>query len=153
MKILEREIESITYAANQTATIRLPRNYAYRKLCLTLMASISRAAGATDGQAMDSAPAQLVKNIVIRANGRDVIKNYDMQALHRINQITHGTRPHISADGLKDFAIIAVDSEITASVSAFSDQADRYAARCGWSGYTRNDRYLGRARRHNGCDV
>jgi len=121
MKILEREIESATYAAGQTATIRLPRNYAYRKLCLTLMASISRAAGATDGQAKDSAPAQLVKNIVIRANGRDVIKNYDMQALHRINQITHGTRPHISADGLKDFAIIAVDSEITASVSAFID--------------------------------
>lgn len=121
MKILEREIESITYASNQTATIRLPRNYAYRKLCLTLIAEISRAAGATDGQAMDSAPAQLVKNIVIRANGRDVIKNYDMQALHRINQITHGTRPHISADGLKDYAEIAVDSEVTASVSAFID--------------------------------
>lgn len=121
MKILEREIESITYAANQTATIRLPRNYAYRKLCLTLLASISRAAGATDGEAMDSAPAQLVKNIIIRANGRDVIKNYDMQALHRINQITHGVRPQINSDGLGGYAIIAVDSEVQVSVSAFID--------------------------------
>ena len=97
MKILEREIESITFAANQTRTIRLPRNYAYRKLFLKLEADLTRTttAGTSANGCKDSAPAQLIKNIVVRANGRDVIKNYDMETLHRLNQLRQGTRPHI----------------------------------------------------------
>src|SRR4030042_3587722 len=106
MKILEREIQAVTFAANQTSTIPLPRNYAYRDLNLTLIASMWRAAGASAGDAKDSAPAQLVRNIMIRANGRDVIKNIDMESLHRINQIAHGTRPVISSDGWAGHAAI-----------------------------------------------
>lgn len=121
MKILEREIGSLEYASNQTRTLQLPRNYAYRKLNLTLIAQVYRAAGATAGGAMDCAPAQLVKNIMIRANGRDVIKNYDMETLHRINQIAHGTRPQVSAEGWQAFAAIAVGAHITISVSACID--------------------------------
>lgn len=121
MKILEREIGSLEYASNQTRTLQLPRNYAYRKLNLTLIAQVYRAAGATAGGAMDCAPAQLVKNIMIRANGRDVIKNYDFETLHRINQIAHGTRPAISAEGWQGFAAIAVGAHITINVSAVID--------------------------------
>lgn len=121
MKILEREIGSLEYAANQTRTLQLPRNYAYRKLNLTLIAQVYRAAGATAGGAMDSAPAQLVKNIMIRANGRDVIKNIDMESLHRINQIAHGVRPQVSAEGWQGFAAIAIGAHITISVSACID--------------------------------
>ncbi|MHC4397820.1 MAG: hypothetical protein ACYS1A_19420 [Planctomycetota bacterium] len=97
MKILEREIDSITFAASQTRTIRLPRNYAYRKLFLKLEADLTRTttAGTSTNGCKDSAPAQLVANIVVRANGRDVIKNIDMESLHRLNQLHWGTRPHI----------------------------------------------------------
>ena len=97
MKILEREIGSITYAAGQTRTLALPRNYAYRSLQLKLACLLDRVVGATGGAPKDSCPAQLVQSIMIRANGRDVIKNLDLETLHRLNQIRHGVRPHISA--------------------------------------------------------
>lgn len=98
MKILEREIGTIEYAENQTRTLQLPRNYAYRALDLVLSTKLTRAATAADGgTCKDSAPAQLVKNIMIRANGRDVIKNIDFETLHRLTQIRHGVRPHIYA--------------------------------------------------------
>ena len=121
MKILEREIGSIDFAANQTRTLPLPRNYAYRKLNLTLVADVYREAGATGGGAKDSAPAQLVKNIMIRANGRDVIKNIDMESLHRINEIAHGVRPQIAAEGWEGYAVIAVGDKIEISVTAYVD--------------------------------
>lgn len=95
MKILEREIGSITFAANQTRTLQLPRNYAYRKLHLKLVADLTRTASAA-GAPKDSCPAQLVRSIMIRANGRDVIKNFDFETLHRANQFRHSCRPRIS---------------------------------------------------------
>ena len=125
MKILEREIGSITFAENQTRTLPLPRNYAYRCLDLLLIAKMSRLVG-TAGEAKDSAPAQLVKNIVIRANGRDVIKNYDMETLHRLNQMRYGTRPFIDAEAWNGFA--AVTDEIL-QVSARIDFAMWHAIR------------------------
>ncbi|GAI25473.1 unnamed protein product, partial [marine sediment metagenome] len=111
MKILEREIGSVAYAENQTRTLPLPRNYAYRCLDLILVAKLSREIGSA-GTSKDSAPAQLIKNIVIRANGRDVIKNYDMETLHRLNQIRHHTRPFINADAWALAVTSAVDNEV-----------------------------------------
>ena len=102
MKILEREIGSLTYAENQTRTLNLPRNYAYRCLDLLLICKLSRAAGSAGGP-KDSAPAQLVKNIMIRANGRDVIKNYDMETLHRLCEQRHHVRPYIYAEDWSGF--------------------------------------------------
>ncbi len=105
MKILEREIGSIEFAENQTRTLPLPRNYAYRCLDLILICDLTRTATAADGGGpCDSAPAQLIKNIVIRANGRDVVKNYDLETLHRLNQMRHGTRPHIDAEDWSGYA-------------------------------------------------
>jgi len=94
MKILERELGALTYQANQQATLMLPRNYAYRILSLKLLANVS-VNQTTAGVVMDSCPAQLVRNIIVRANGRDVIKNYDMETLHRLTQIRMATRPRI----------------------------------------------------------
>ena len=101
MKILEREIGSITFAENQTRTLPLPRNYAYRTLQLLLVADLTRVttAGTSANPPKDSPPAQLVKSIMIRANGRDVIKNYDMETLHRMDCIRHGVRPYIYSHG------------------------------------------------------
>ncbi len=108
MKILEREVGSLDFAENQTRTLQLPRNYAYRQINLMLVADLTRASTTPSaGGPKDAAPAQLVKNIMIRANGRDVIKNYDMESLHRLCQIRHGTRPYIYAtewDGYADAA-------------------------------------------------
>lgn len=105
MKILEREIGSIAFASNQTRTLNLPRNYAYDSIQLMLIAKMSRSATTADGgEAKDCAPAQLVKNITIRANGRDVIKSIDMETLHRANQLRWGTRPHIYAEAWSGYA-------------------------------------------------
>lgn len=99
MKILEREIGSIEYVAGQTRTLPLPRNYAYRTLSLLLIADLTRTttAGTSAYLCKDSAPAQLVANIMIRANGRDVIKSFDMETLHRMDESRHGCRPYIYA--------------------------------------------------------
>jgi len=105
MKILEREIGSIDYAENQTRTLPLPRNYAYRCLDLLLMVKLSREAG-SEGGPQDSAPSQLVRNIMIRANGRDVVKNYDMETLHRICEQRHHVRPYISAEALSGYGAL-----------------------------------------------
>jgi len=115
MKILEREIGSIDYAENQTRTLPLPRNYAYRCLDLILIAKLTRTVTTPAGACKDSAPAQLIKNIVIRANGRDVIKNYDMETLHRLNQMRHHTRPFINSE---DWSGNANAADKTLQVSA-----------------------------------
>lgn len=105
MKILEREIGSIDYAENQTRTLQLPRNYAYRNLNLTLIVKMTRASTTPSaGECKDSAPAQLVRNISIRANGRDVIKSIDLETLHRLSQMRHGTRPYIYAHNWLGYA-------------------------------------------------
>jgi len=73
---------------------------------------MDRAAAATAGAPKDCCPAQLIPNIMIRANGRDVIKNIDFETLHRLCQIRHGTRPHIDFDEFSGFAD-ATDAEMT----------------------------------------
>lgn len=94
MKILEREVGSITFAANQQRTLQLPRNYAYRMIMLKLVANLSWTE-TTAGVVKDSAPAQLVRNLMVRVNGRDVVKNIDLETLHRLSQIRYGTRPKV----------------------------------------------------------
>lgn len=123
MKILERELGSIDFAENQTRTLPLPRNYAYKSLQLKLVATLYRAAGATAGDPKDCCPAQLVKNIMIRANGRDVIKNYDMESLHRMNQLRWSTRPHVSFAGFAGHAAILVGAAVELTVHAQIDFA------------------------------
>jgi hypothetical protein len=119
MKILEREIGSIDFAENQTRTLQLPRNYAYRKLYLLLIANMSRSSTNGDGGGpKDSAPAQLIRNIMIRANGRDVIKNYDFESLHRLCEQRHGTRPYIYSEAWSGYADV---SEQTLKVAAEID--------------------------------
>lgn len=116
MKILEREIGSLTFVANQTRTLQLPRNYAYRSLDLLLICQLDREAG-SEGGPKDSAPAQLVKNIMVRANGRDVIKNYDFETLHRLCEQRHGVRPYIYAEdwsgyGAKTNSVLKIAARI-----------------------------------------
>lgn len=94
MKLLKRDIGVIPYAANQQATLQLPRNYAYRALSLRLECNLDWTE-TTAGVVLDSAPCQLVRNIMVRANGRDVIKNVPMDMTHRFNQFQRGCRPHI----------------------------------------------------------
>ena len=125
MKILERTLGSIPYAAGQTRTLELPRNYAYRKLYLTLhVTGVYRGAHSVPGASgpKDSAPAHLIENLSIRANGRDVIKSLDFAALHRMCQQRHGTRPMIQVgDTWGGDAVILVGDKINMKVSAFLD--------------------------------
>jgi len=102
MKLHRRYLGSITYAANATRTLEIPRNYALVALDLELVVSLTRTL-ATAGDCKDCAPAQLVRNITIKANGSDTIKSIDMETLHRHNELTYGVRPHIDAEVLKGF--------------------------------------------------
>ena len=94
MKILERELGAIDFAENQQRTLQLPRNYAYRYLSLKLVANVT-IAETTAGTVKDSCVANLVRNLMVRANGRDVVKNYDLSFLHRATQFRYGVRPKI----------------------------------------------------------
>lgn len=125
MQLLERTIGSIPYAAGQTRTLELPRNYAYRKLYFLLSAAgVYRGAHGTPGAsgAKDSAPAHLIDNIAIRANGRDVIKSLDFAALHRLCQQRYGTRPFIQVpDAWDGDAAITSGDAIDMKIAAFLD--------------------------------
>ncbi len=127
MKILEREIDSVSWAQGQTRTVKLPRNYAYRKIMLLLKVVMYREAGATGGAPKDSCPAQLIQNLMIRANGRDVLKYFDnMESLHRLNQLHHGVRPYIYATefwGSTGYDAITSGNKVTVYVAAVIDFA------------------------------
>lgn len=97
MKLHRRYLGSINWAENATRTLEIPRNYALAHLDLVLKADISRDAGSA-GELKDCAPAQLVKNITVKANGSDTIKSLDMETLHRHNEIMFGVRPVISSE-------------------------------------------------------
>lgn len=114
MKTIQRDIGQITYAANQTRTLELPRNFAYRQLELHLDVNIT-VTETTAGTVNDSMPAQYVQNIQVRANGRDVIKNIDMPGLHRMNQFRRGTRPAI-ATAANTGALATTDYSVTAII-------------------------------------
>ena len=106
MKLHRRYLGSIAYAANATRTLEIPRNYALVALDLKLVVSLTRTASAA-GDCKDCAPAQLVRNLTVKANGSDTIKSIDMETLHRHNELTYGVRPAINAETLGGFAAIA----------------------------------------------
>ena len=92
-KLIERELGTLTFAAGQTATLDLPKDYSYESILLRLVGTLYRAAGASAGAPKDLSFAQLVKRIEIRRNGRDVLKSIDMETLMRLNQLRYGTLP------------------------------------------------------------
>lgn len=109
MKLHRRYLGSIAYAANATRTLEIPRNYALVALDLKLVVSLTRTASVAGAAAdcKDCAPAQLVRNLTVKANGSDTIKSIDMETLHRHNELTYGVRPQIDANVLRGFAVIA----------------------------------------------
>jgi len=100
MKLHRRYLGSLTYAVNATRTLEIPRNYALVALDCHLLANLDRVVGASAGDPKDCAPAQLVRNLTVKANGSDTIKSIDMETLHRHNEITYGVRPEINAEVL-----------------------------------------------------
>jgi len=84
-KLIEREIGSLTFAANQTATLQLPRDFSLAKLHFRLIAQMDRTAvGGSVNR--DLSGAQLIRRIEIRRNGRDVLKSIDFETLMRLNE-------------------------------------------------------------------
>lgn len=91
MRNLTRELGQSTIVASGQDTIVLPRDYAYVDILIELYCVVTRTAGTTDGIVRDNAPAQLLRQIEIRANGRDVIKSLDFEGLVRLTQLRYGT--------------------------------------------------------------
>jgi hypothetical protein len=92
-KLIEREVGQLTFAASQTSTIQLPRDYSYDKLNLRLAGTLFRTAGASAGAPRDLSFSQLVRRIEIRRNGRDVLKSLDMETLMRLTQMRYQCQP------------------------------------------------------------
>ena len=93
MRNLTREIRDVAVVENGRDTIPLPRDYAYVDLMVELQAKITIAGGNTSGTLLDVAPAQLIRTIEVRANGRDVIKSMDYEGLVRLTHLRYGTAP------------------------------------------------------------
>lgn len=92
MKNITRELGQLTFASAGNDSIILPHDYAYVDLILELQASITYTAGTTAGTLLDLAPAQLVKSIDFRVNGRDSIKgNIDFEGLAKLTNLRYGT--------------------------------------------------------------
>jgi len=94
MRNLTREVGSKAFVASGQETINLPRDYAYVDIMVELDCLITVSGGNTSGTLADNAPAQLIKTIEIRANGRDVIKSLDYSGLVRLTQLRYGTAPN-----------------------------------------------------------
>jgi len=118
-KYLERELNPLTFAANQTSTLQLPRDYSYDRIFFRLKGTVYRGVGASAGKPKDLSLAHLVRRIEIRKNGREVIKSIDMATLMRINQIMYGTLPKYKQ---------TVYNAIFGSGAAITNQWDDYAA-------------------------
>ncbi len=89
-KLIERELGSLAFAANQTSTLQLPRDYSLAKLHFRLVAQMDRTAvGGSVNRELSGA--QLVKRIEVRRNGRDVIKSVDFASLMRKNEMDYKT--------------------------------------------------------------
>jgi hypothetical protein len=91
MRNITRELGQSTIVASGQDTIVLPRDYAYVDILVELAATLTYTAGTTAGVVRDLAPAQLLRQIEIRANGRDVIKSLDFEGLCRLTQLRYGT--------------------------------------------------------------
>lgn len=105
MKLHRRYLGYVNYAENATRPLEIPRNYALVALDLHLIVKLSREAG-SEGEAKDVAPAQVVRNLTVKANGSDTIKSIDMETLHRHNELYYGVRPHISAAAVEGYGAL-----------------------------------------------
>lgn len=96
LTFLDRFLGTVTCVNNTMTSMDLPRRYLYQNLELVLEGSI--VVGVADGTAIpDLAPASLIKNIKITANGKDVIKNISGQNLHLVDYFKYNTQPHLTA--------------------------------------------------------
>ena len=93
MRNLTREIQDVAIVENSRATVELPRDYAYVDIMVEMQATITIAGGNTSGTLLDVAPAQLIRSLEVRANGRDVIKSMDFEGLVRLTHLRYGTAP------------------------------------------------------------
>ena len=91
MRNITREIGSKAFVSGGQETIPIPRDYAFSDIMVELDASVTISGGNTSGTLKDNAPAQLLRTIEIRANGRDVIKSLDFEGLVRLTQLRYGT--------------------------------------------------------------
>jgi hypothetical protein len=104
-KLIERELNPLTFAAAQTSTLQLPRDYSFDKLAFRLTMALTRTAVTAGGLqyptgvynfVKDVSGAQVIKRIEIRRNGREVLKSIDFETLMRLNQLRNGTAPQRS---------------------------------------------------------
>lgn len=120
-------VGSRTFEAGGTATLEIPRNHCISALRFLVVAQVDRASG-SDGTCMDSAPAQLVKELEVQLNGKNTLKRMSLARLHRVNQIRHHVRPFIYAQNLKGYSDLSNDvSKVMAQFDFERPRSERSA--------------------------
>lgn len=101
LRYIERYLNTITLSDNAEVTLSggLPRGYLYHRLILRLSGTLQIATAAATAL-KDTAPASLIKEIKVVANGKNVLKSIDGATLYRINSIKRGTTAPLTAPGL-----------------------------------------------------
>lgn len=115
LRYIDRFLGTITQSDNLETSLSggLPKRYLYHQIFLRLSGTLTIAvADATS--VLDAAPASLIKDIKITANGKTVIKSIDGATLYKINAIKHATLAPLTAPavGVGDHAfscLIALD--------------------------------------------
>ena len=101
-------VGSRSFSAGDMSTLQLPRNHCISALRFLLIAQLDRSGG-SQGTCMDSAPAQLVRELEVQLNGKNTLKRMSLSRLHRINQIRHHVRPFIYGQNLKGYGDLSND--------------------------------------------
>ena len=90
----EREIDSRTITPGSPESINLPRNYAIKRLILTLYGSIT-VVGTTPGTVKAQGLWNIIDNITIKRNGKNSVIDISGKALYELNKILYPAVPRL----------------------------------------------------------
>jgi hypothetical protein len=123
-RLIERELGSLAFVSNQTATLKLPQDYSYARLNFRLVMRLYRAAGASAGAPKDLSGAQIIKRIDLRRNGREVLKSIDFETLMRLNHLRNGVQPAYSRKVYSSQADVTTQWDAYAAVTTGANAID-----------------------------
>lgn len=94
MRNLLREYGQKTWVSGGQDSLDIPRDYAINDIMLEFAGSIIVSGGTTNGTPKSFCPAGLVKQLDLRANGRDTIKSMAFEDIVAQTTIRYGTLPN-----------------------------------------------------------
>lgn len=88
-----RKVGIRTLSLGQTETFQIGRDNAIRSLILRLAGSITISGGSSSGTPKDATPSQLITNVMLRREGKDVLWSLPLTYIYRLNHFLYGAAP------------------------------------------------------------